>query len=112
MSEYDLSPLIDRLNGLKDAQYAAFNAGVVPGLQYDMLGVRMPMLHAIAKEIIRLSDWRGFLDASRGHSIYEVRMLHAMVLGFHHPRTGEYMEFTAPLPAYFSKLLETFTKQE
>lgn len=32
--------------------------------------------------------------------------LHAGVLGFVHPRTGEYMEFEAPLPEYFEKLLE------
>lgn len=32
--------------------------------------------------------------------------LHAMTLGFTHPRTGQYMEFTAPLPAYFEELLE------
>lgn len=32
--------------------------------------------------------------------------LHAMVLGFLHPRTGEYMEFTAPLPEYFEQLLK------
>ncbi len=31
--------------------------------------------------------------------------LHAGVLGFVHPRTGEYMEFEAPLPEYFQKLL-------
>lgn len=31
--------------------------------------------------------------------------LHAMVLGFQHPRTGEYLEVTAPLPEYFEKLL-------
>ena len=31
--------------------------------------------------------------------------LHAMVLGFVHPVKGEYMEFTAPLPEYFEKLL-------
>lgn len=36
--------------------------------------------------------------------------LHAMVLGFVHPRTGEYMEFTAPLPEYFRKLLEKLPK--
>ena len=29
--------------------------------------------------------------------------LHAMVLGFQHPLSGEYMEFTAPLPEYFAK---------
>lgn len=33
--------------------------------------------------------------------------LHAGVLGFIHPRTGEYMEFAAPLPDYFQKLLNT-----
>lgn len=33
--------------------------------------------------------------------------LHAGVLGIVHPRTGEYMEFTAPLPEYFEKLLRT-----
>lgn len=31
--------------------------------------------------------------------------LHAGVLGFIHPRTGEYMEFSAPLPDYFEELL-------
>ncbi len=36
--------------------------------------------------------------------------LHAGVLGFVHPRTGEYMEFEAPLPAYFSELLEKLGK--
>lgn len=32
--------------------------------------------------------------------------LHAMTLGFIHPRTGEYIECTAPLPEYFEHLLE------
>lgn len=32
--------------------------------------------------------------------------LHAAVFGFIHPRTGEYLEFTAPLPEYFEKLLK------
>lgn len=32
--------------------------------------------------------------------------LHAMVLGFVHPRTGEYMEFSAELPGYFQDLLK------
>ncbi|MBM4764000.1 RluA family pseudouridine synthase [Bacillus sp. B15-48] len=31
--------------------------------------------------------------------------LHAGVLGFEHPRTGQYLEFEAPLPAYFEDLL-------
>ncbi|MCQ4671752.1 RluA family pseudouridine synthase [Lactonifactor longoviformis] len=32
--------------------------------------------------------------------------LHAMVLGFLHPVSSEYMEFTAPLPEYFSEILD------
>lgn len=36
--------------------------------------------------------------------------LHAMVLGFTHPVSGEYMEFTAPLPEYFERLLNKFRK--
>ena len=31
--------------------------------------------------------------------------LHAGILGFVHPRIGEYMEFSAPLPEYFEELL-------
>ena len=40
----------------------------------------------------------------------EGQTLHAMVLGFDHPTTGEYVEFTAPLPEYFEKLLEKLRK--
>lgn len=32
--------------------------------------------------------------------------LHAQTIGFVHPRTGKYMEFSAPLPDYFVKLLK------
>lgn len=35
----------------------------------------------------------------------EGQCLHAMTLGFHHPRTGEYIEVNAPLPPYFEHLL-------
>ena len=32
--------------------------------------------------------------------------LHAKILGIHHPRTNEYLEIDAPLPEYFTDLLE------
>ena len=50
-----------------------------------------------------------------GDEIYGVRpskfhlqgqCLHAMIIGFIHPTTGQYMEFEAPLPEYFSHLLD------
>lgn len=36
------------------------------------------------------------------------QVLHAGVLGFVHPATGEYMEFRSEVPEYFEKLLEMF----
>ena len=37
--------------------------------------------------------------------------LHAKTLGILHPTTGEYMEFDAPLPEYFRKLLDTLRRK-
>ena len=36
--------------------------------------------------------------------------LHAMTIGFIHPRTNEYMEISAPLPEYFLKILKVCIK--
>ena len=45
---------------------------------------------------------------SSGRSPYRLQgqTLHAMTIGFIHPRTREYMEVTAPLPEYFEKILK------
>lgn len=40
----------------------------------------------------------------------EGQVLHAGVLGFEHPITGEYMEFKAELPEYFTNILERLRK--
>ena len=44
---------------------------------------------------------------SNGKSSYKLQgqTLHAMTIGFVHPRTKEYTEVTAPLPEYFEKIL-------
>ena len=62
--------------------------------------------------------------ASKGHpllgdSVYgparcpfdlQGQCLHAMTLGFQHPATGKYVEFEAPLPEYFTHLLQNLRK--
>ncbi len=40
------------------------------------------------------------------------QVLHAGVLGFVHPSTGAYMEFTSPLPAYFTDVLDKLRRAE
>ncbi|MGL5870090.1 MAG: RluA family pseudouridine synthase [Clostridium chrysemydis] len=39
------------------------------------------------------------------------QMLHAKVLGFIHPRTNEYVEFTTELPDNYTKLIENLKKE-
>ncbi len=39
------------------------------------------------------------------------QLLHAKTLGFIHPKTGEYMEFTAPLPADFAEVIESCVRE-
>ena len=48
--------------------------------------------------------------AKQAYPSLEGQTLHAMVIGFVHPTTGAYMEFVAPLPAYFAELLQKLPK--
>jgi len=48
--------------------------------------------------------YRQFIDNC--FKIIPRQALHARLLGFIHPATGEYMEFEAPLPSDFQQLLE------
>jgi len=43
---------------------------------------------------------------SRNHFGFEGQFLHAQVLGFKHPSSGEYLEFSAPLPEELAAFLE------
>lgn len=40
------------------------------------------------------------------------QFLHARLLGFNHPKTGEYLEFESPLPEYFTSFLEELRKRD
>ncbi len=72
-------------------------------IRVHMAYIRHPLVgdsvYGIGDEVIRAG----------GKSIHVVhgQMLHAGVLGFVHPRTGEYLEFTAEPPEEFSKVLDT-----
>lgn len=68
----------ERLENLADLQYRQFSSKLVPGS--DMLGVRLPELRKIAREIAA-QDWRVYLKEAREDYFEEV-MLQGMVLGY------------------------------
>lgn len=48
---------------------------------------------------------------SRPHFYLDGQFLHAAALGFHHPRTGEYLQFEAPLPEVLQGILKNLTPE-
>lgn len=48
--------------------------------------------------------------SAKKHFDLDSQALHAHLLGFDHPRTDEYMEFTSPLPEYFQAILAELAK--
>ena len=89
MAGYDLAPLTGRLMELSDRDYARFNQSLTPTAQGAIMGVRVPLLRGIAREIVREADWRDFLDATRESPVFEMKMLHAMALGYARCGAGE-----------------------
>ena len=90
---FDLNPLIDSLRAQSEPEYAELSRSLIPGTGASMLGVRIPALRTIARNLLR-GDWRGFLEASRTHPIFEIRMLHGMVLGGARCDIAEKIELT------------------
>lgn len=67
-----------RLTALADEKYRDFHTKLVPGLD-NMLGVRMPALRALAKELAK-EDWRGWLDDPTPDRWYEETMLRGILI--------------------------------
>ena len=69
--------LRERLEALAEPGYRAFAASLLPGVD-DLLGVRLPLLRRMAREIAR-GDWRAYL-ATAGGGTFEERMLQGLVI--------------------------------
>lgn len=75
-----MTPLYPRLFALRDRQYAEFQARLVPGVAPDsIIGIRVPLLRAFAKDFAREADCSRFLSLLP-HRYYDENMLHALLL--------------------------------
>jgi len=67
-----------KLKRLADEQYRKFTSALIPG-EDMILGVRLPYLHSIAKEIAK-GNWREYLETA-DDEYYEEIMLQGLVIG-------------------------------
>ena len=67
----------ERLRELADPGYREFHGRLLPGTE-DILGVRIPDLKRLAKEILK-GDWREFLEHAEDGT-YEERQLQGLVI--------------------------------
>lgn len=76
----DYAEFLDFLKEQSDKKYRSFHCSLVPGAQRELvLGVRMPRLREIGREISK-GNPKSFLDCSNG-SFYEERMIRGIVTG-------------------------------
>ncbi len=72
--------LRDQLLEMADPAYRDFNARIIPNAG-EMLGIRIPQLRELARQIARSDQWREFVAAT-GCRYFEERMLQGLVIGY------------------------------
>lgn len=92
------SEIKDFLAAHADARYAAFSASLVPGA-HRIVGVRLPVLRALARDIAR-GDWRTYLAVASDDTMEET-MLQGFVTGLARMPFDEQLERVA---AYVRKV--------
>lgn len=75
-----MSYIQEKLFALQDAEYAAFQAKLTPTVPGDrFIGVRVPAVRKLAKELTRDPEIASFL-AELPHKYYDENMLHGLLL--------------------------------
>ena len=73
----DYDQFIDYLYSLNDSKYKEFSKKITPG-EYEMIGIRVPILKELAKSIYKETNYKEFLSIPNG--IYEIQMLKCFVI--------------------------------
>ena len=74
------SNIRERLFALGDERYAGFQSALIPNIPKEtVIGVRMPMMRKLAKEIAGAEEMRAFL-AELPHAYYDENILHSVLL--------------------------------
>lgn len=77
INKSNYNELIEYLKAFSDEKYREFHSRLVPNSQSEFLGIRLPVMRKISKEILK-GDYEGFLTVS-GTKYYEEIMLRGLV---------------------------------
>lgn len=75
----DYPSLLEHIRSLADEPYQKMQHNIVPGVE-NILGVRVPKLRALAKQIAK-GDWRDYLSTAQD-TFFEETMLRGIVIGY------------------------------
>ena len=71
----------EHLLSIQDIPYRDFHAKLMPTIEKDrIIGIRVPVLRAYAKELVKTTDVEPFL-IDLPHDYYEENNLHAFIIG-------------------------------
>lgn len=88
--------VLERLRSLADSKYRAFQAGLIPNIDPGtILGVRMPVLRAYAKELGGSAEANEFMS-TLPHTFYDEYNLHGLLIN----RIGDYSETIVALEKF------------
>ena len=73
--------LLEHIHEMSDEKYKKFQSGLIPNKE-NIIGVRLPLLKSVAKEISK-GNWQEFLEVA-SDEFYEEVMIQALVIGFAH----------------------------
>lgn len=75
-----MKSIVERLFELKDEEYAAFSSGLTPTEEkYEIIGVRVPLIRDMAKQLYKENRYEEFLK-QLPHHYHEENILHIMIL--------------------------------
>lgn len=79
------------LAALADEKYKEFHSSLLPGTNH-ILGVRIPQLRALAKQLAKENDWQSFVKNPETE-YYEETMLQGMIIGIAKMDADEQMKY-------------------
>lgn len=86
-----MNDILKKLVNLSDIEYKKFNSKLCPDTQKEMLGIRIPILRKLAKDILKENiDWKDFLNNDPKY--FEETILQGLLIAYSKINFQEKME--------------------